>query len=169
MDDREIFAPLSGIHRRGMKSKNIGKKNVVFSGNQHFALCSYLAFECMDITIFILFLKARISHVTIARMNWITHVKAWEVWNLRQAKERNRTKCWKPKTVEWPVRSYLKFIINRPNRIRNSSTNRIALLDVQKIMYPRRGMWKSIYFLLAPTENVHRLSLYKARPCWDRT
>lgn len=43
-------------------------KNILFSGNQHFALCSCLALECADITIFTPSLGARISSMTIAKM-----------------------------------------------------------------------------------------------------
>lgn len=44
----------------------VGKKNALFSGNQHFAHCLDLAFECVAIIIFTPFVEDRISSMATA-------------------------------------------------------------------------------------------------------
>lgn len=49
-----------------VKVRVVGKKNALFSGNQHFAHCLDLTFECVAIIIFTPFVEDRISSMATA-------------------------------------------------------------------------------------------------------
>lgn len=52
---------------RGTKYARVGEKNALFSGDQHFAHCPDLAFECVAIIIFTPFVEGRISSMAAPR------------------------------------------------------------------------------------------------------